>query len=330
MGISPDARAIDERFRSRGLEPVGLYTRSTDPRECVCTTCGTTRFVRLSSLKKGETACLWCGGWRKWAPWAAAAREESRESTPPQCMAWWKTEWLGTKQAWTDQLLRAGLLPVTPVVDRYEPVGVVCARCGESFVVVPSRVFPDRPDLEGCPRCAAELKRAVKSSAEQLYEDSGLELLAPGGGLAGRRRARCVRCGTTRLVSYLELLNGTAPLCWTCTHGIRPDEPHRVYLFHFPRLHVMKVGLTHNRHNRRFEQHELEGGVFLASVVVTDRAAARALESEIRRSYEAWASPYVDTADFPQGGWTETWSDDAPPLDLGAEADRLGVRVGHE
>ena len=40
--------------------------------------------------------------------------------------------------------------------------------------------------------------------------------------------AEWLACGTPRKVSLAELRDGTAPLYWTCPHGIRPDEPHRI------------------------------------------------------------------------------------------------------
>ncbi|HEY5000999.1 MAG TPA: hypothetical protein VII15_04090, partial [Candidatus Cryosericum sp.] len=94
---------------------------------------------------------------------------------------------------------------------------------------------------------------------------------------------------------------GAAPLCWTCTHGIRPDEPHRVYLFHFPALRVMKVGLTHDRHDRRFFQHMAEGGQLVDSVVVPDRESARRLEQLLKARFQPWSTADVGLQDFPQG-----------------------------
>jgi hypothetical protein len=127
-------------------------------------------------------------------------------------------------------------------------------------------------------------------------------------------------CGVERAISYNDLRLGSAPLCWTCTYGIRPDEPHRVYLFHFPALGVMKVGITHNRHDRRLFDHGMQGGILIDSVLVSDREHARRLESLLRARYSQWVTAEVGSADFPQGGWTETWRDDAPLPDLTAEA----------
>ncbi len=153
-----------------------------------------------------------------------------------------------------------------------------------------------------------------------MFAANGLRLLGPCRGEYAPQAAECLTCGTERRVSYAALRDGTAPLCWTCTHGIRPDEPHRVYLVHFPELAVMKVGLTHDRHDRRLLDHALGGGRTVETVAVPDRETARRVERYVRALYARWVTGDVGPEEFPQGGWTETWADDAPPLDLAAAA----------
>ncbi len=129
--------------------------------------------------------------------------------------------------------------------------------------------------------------------------------------------AECHGCGLVRHVRYMDAVNGTGPACWTCTHGIRPDEPHRVYLFRFPALGVLKIGITHNRHDSRLVEHQVNGGVILQTVVVPDRAAALAVEAWVLATRRAWLRHAVGPENFPQGGWTEAWAEaDAPSVDL--------------
>jgi hypothetical protein len=85
----------------------------------------------------------------------------------------------------------------------------------------------------------------------------------------------------------------------------------------------MKVGLTHNRHDRRLFQHCAEGGRVVDSVVVPDRKTARRLERLLTAEYEPWITACVGPGDFPQGGWTETWSDRAPVPDLAVEVRKV-------
>lgn len=54
----------------------------------------------------------------------------------------------------------------------------------------------------------------------------------------------------------------------------------------------------------------------MATGIVPDRAAAMRVERLIKARYEPWHREGMINVEFPQGGWTETWSEDAPPLDL--------------
>jgi hypothetical protein len=200
-------------------------------------------------------------------------------------------------------------------------------RCGERGVTMPERISEERPGWFGCQRCAQDQKAAVRADAPAVFEANGLQLIGPCRGEYAPQTCTCSGCGSLRSVAYAELLAGTARLCWTCTHGIRVDEPHRVYLVRFQALGVLKVGLTHNRHDRRLLQHELEGGTIVESIVVPDRATARSLERWIIACFAPWARPDgVGPEAFPQGGWTETWTEaGAPTLSLSAAATRAGV-----
>ena len=304
-----DLSSIDAEFRAAGLEPLDAFTSAGDERRCRCTRCGTTRLVRLSNLRQGGVACRWCHGWERWTGWSESARTRAARTKP-----------LGTPADVLELLRLEHLSALTPMGDLYQPVGVVCLTCGETFVTVPVRIHAERPGWNACQRCSSDRKRALRVDAAAVFHANGLELLGPCRGEYAPQRARCMTCGVERLVSFHRLQTGSSPLCWTCTHGIRPDEPHRVYLFHFPSLNVMKVGLTHNRHDRRLFQHMAEGGELIDTIVVADRESARRLEQLLKARYESWLMAEVGPADFPQGGWTETWSDSAPVPDLAAEA----------
>ena len=309
MTARGDPVAIDAEFLAVGLEPLAPFTTAGDERLCRCTTCGTDRRVRLRNLRDGGIACRWCHGWERLTPWAIQARMRASSR-----------KLLGTIEESLGRLQRWNLAPLTPVGNLYQPVGVVCLLCGETTVVVPGRMNPRRPSWEGCERCAQERKRSVRVDADGLFAANGLRLLAPCRGEYAPQRAQCMTCGVERLISYNDLRTSSAPLCWTCTHGIRPDEPHRVYLFHFPGLKVMKIGLTHNRHDRRLFDHALNGGTVIDTVLVPDRESARRLEQVLKVRYRRWATEDVGPMEFPQGGWTETWREDAPLPDLKAEA----------
>ncbi len=304
-----DIAVIDAQFADAGLEPLDPFASPDAERRCRCTRCSTIRWVRLRVIRRGGIACRWCHGWAKWSKFEEAAR--------PRAAA---LERLGTPADSVARLRLENLAPLTEVGDLYAPVGVVCLLCGETLVTVPGRISAGRPGWFACERCSAVRKHEVLADAERVFRENGLELLAPCRGEYVPQKARCMTCSVERLVSYDDLKRGSAPICWTCTHGIRPDEPHRVYLFHFPSLRVMKVGLTHDRHDRRFFQHVAEGGQLVDSVVVPDRESARRLEQLLKAQYQPWLTAEIGPQDFPQGGWTEAWSDSAPLPDLAAEA----------
>lgn len=297
-----DMASIDAEFRDVGLDPLDAFATPADERRCRCMRCGTVRWVRLRVIRAGGIACRWCHGWTKAREFAARARPgpAARGS-------------LGTSADSLARLCLKNLAPLTEVGDLYHPVGVVCLACGETLVTIPERGW-------GCDRCAQASKRAALADAERVYRENGLELVRPCRGERVPQKVRCMSCGVERRVSLDDLKRGSAPLCWTCTHGIRPDEPHRVYVSHFPSLGVMKVGLTHDRHDRRLFQHMAEGGQFVDSVVVPDRESARRLERLLKARYQPWLTADIGPKDFPQGGWTEAWSDIAPLPDLAAEA----------
>ncbi len=307
------ARSAEEVFRDAGLEPIGPPAKASEERPARCLTCATTRWVRLSNLRAGGIACRWCHGWAKWPEWAVSARELAatwREVRGPEFVA--------------TTLRAAHLHALTELGDEFTPVGVECLRCGETTVVMPERIVLDR-EWNTCERCLQQRRAKVRGDAPDVFAAHGLHLLGACSGEFVPQPAACLTCGSLRAVSYRELVEGSAPLCWTCTHGIRADEPHRVYLVRFPTLGVFKVGLTHCRHPRRLEQHELGGGEVVQTIDVRDRAAARALERRVLEAYAPWRAASVGPADFPQGGWTETWldADAAPACDLASFVDAI-------
>lgn len=316
MGRRLTEAEADERLCAAGLEPLEPYVNRATERRCRCIRCGTTRWVKLQVLGSGGLACRWCHGWETWTSWSHEARSRA---------AAWRPIRIDPSESLA-ALARTGVIAVTPPGDEFEPIGFLCPTCGETGVTVPERIGDGDRNYYGCPRCSAAHTSEVLAGADAVYEANGLRLLARCRGEYVPQPAECITCGVIRRVSLAALKAGAAPLCWTCTHGIRPDEPHRIYLVHFPALRVMKVGLTHARHDRRLGAHELAGGTVIATAVVADRATARSVERDILDVYRAWSVADICPADFPQGGWTETWSDQAPPLDLPAFA---ATQVGH-
>ncbi len=310
MGRRVTHKEAAARFRERGLELLEEYRRRDAELRCRCQHCGTTRWVKLSNLSRpGSVACRWCHGWEKWEPWSIEARTQAEQ-------------WRKINTSPEDSLAaveRIGLIAITPPGDEFTPIGFLCPRCGETGVTVPDRIGTGERGWFGCPRCLQAQTAETLAEAPAIFEANGLKLLGRCRGEYVPQAAECLECGTPRRVSLAALKDGTAPLCWVCTYGIRPDEPHRVYLAHFPSLGAMKIGLTHARHDRRLADHELAGGKIVAVVDVQDRATARRVERLVLDRYSDWTLTGLTVVELAQGGWTETWSDAAPALDLEAE-----------
>jgi hypothetical protein len=123
-------------------------------------------------------------------------------------------------------------------------------------------------------------------------------------------------CGKECKISITDLMNGVAP-CLSCAKAADPNAPYIVYLMHFPRIRAYKIGITssESRHDR-VASHVTHGGVLLGQYEVPNREAARTVEDFVLSLMRDFPSRCT-ALDFPQGGHTETWSDDGPGMDLG-------------
>lgn len=316
MGNKLDPEEADAEYAAHGLLPLTPYTRAKDERECICERCGTWRRVPLTTLRNPQSfACRWCHGWESWGSWSLEARAMA---------ATWRV--IRGEDFSAGQLQILGVIALTPIGDEFTPVGALCPTCGETFVTVPERIDPARPTWNGCQRCATEATRTARSRADEDFAAAGLRLLRPLSGEYVKLPVECMTCGSRRNISYADVKAGSAPLCWTCTHGIAKDEPHRVYLFRFPQLAVLKVGITHNRHDRRLIEHRIEGGVLLETAVVPDRESSLAVEAWVLAKMSRWRAHHVGPEEFPQGGWTEASNEQgAPTVHLAAVCAELGI-----
>ncbi len=204
-----------------------------------------------------------------------------------------------------------------------------CHGCGKNQFAVVSQLIERVKRAEmPCPNCM-ELFQTNWGlpSLVAHFEDHHLKYL--GEDRMPRRTdpvpAECMLCGDQRKISLHRLLEG-APPCLRCSDG-GPDlsGPHWVYQYHFPHLGLRKVGITHARDDRRFADHERYGGRSLRRILVADRAAALRVEAAGFAMVAEYIDKFVDPKEFPQGGWTEVWSDSGPELPLRTIADDLGI-----
>ncbi|MEU2086355.1 hypothetical protein ABZ569_31335 [Streptomyces albus] len=201
-------------------------------------------------------------------------------------------------------------------------VAVECVTCGtvtrrSVSMTLGSRSVPGRSQCSYC--------FALPSAAwqDEFFKEHGLVRDYEGYAQFSQRvAARCLNCGAERSVSITELKNCVAP-CLSCAETTDPEAVHVVYVMHFPMLRARKIGITSTevRHDR-IASHEAQGGILLAQQEVPNREAARTVEDFVLHAVRAFPSGCV-SRDFPQGGYTETWSDDGPTVDLACIIERL-------
>lgn len=228
--------------------------------------------------------------------------------------------WAQGRDVWSlerqEQLLTvAGFVALAPLVDNCPadyPLNVECVTCGGAQADSLFG-FSEGVRLSWLP-CTYCNQARFKPSEEHVRDGMaslGLKLRSgwtgdPGAGL----EAACLRCDTTRVVSWTGLGSGLPP-CIRCDgRRLDPGAPHRVYLFKFARLGpqgVFKVGITHCVDDRRLAQHRAAGGRLVQVVEVADRAAALAVESRVLAKFQPVAPASVGPADPPYGGATECW-----------------------
>jgi hypothetical protein len=103
----------------------------------------------------------------------------------------------------------------------------------------------------------------------------------------------------------------------SCAEQADPDAIHIVYKMHFPGLRAYKVGITNTEvRNDRIASHTARGGVLIESCEVPNLEAARTVENIALGAVRDFPSSCT-SRDFPQGGYTETWSDQGPDVNVG-------------
>ncbi|WP_433177245.1 hypothetical protein [Actinoallomurus sp. CA-150999] len=217
-----------------------------------------------------------------------------------------------------------GARAVDAVREVWIEVPVICRACSTKMKISAVEVMALE---EGAAHCLTCVSPDMMDQINDVYSSHGLVRDHVGyARLSDPVAAHCMTCGSDRRVSFLGLLRGE-PACLSCTSGIDPNAPHRVYLMHFPRFGVFKIGITNleDRNYDRIHDHESHGGTVVEIVDVPNREAAFTVERAILATVTHYHSD-VSRRQFPQGGWTETWRDHAPAVDLKATARELATQ----
>lgn len=311
---------IDARYRQLGWRPREPYISPEYARQCVCIECNQPDAVTYAEIRnKDRRYCDWCSCRRMYE--YGLVREPSKwDITMEQAAQIVLGSDFLARGAGGEVLDAEGVAVQMEQV--WSLVAVECVVCGtttrwSASMSLGSRREPDRS------RCSYCLSLPLAPWQDDFFEAHGL--VRDHGGyarLSQRVAARCVDCGAERSISIVELKTGVAP-CLRCAESTDPDAVHVVYLMHFPRLAAYKIGITSTelRHDR-IASHVAQGGTLLERYEVPNREAARTVEEFVLRTVKDYPSNCTER-EFPQDGYTETWSDGGPGIDLGKVIARL-------
>lgn len=299
--------------KARGYEPAEPLTGRKDRWLITHLACGHSRHSNLDSVRKDVPVCWHC---RAGVGWDGRDYLRTPRTTPIPDSYYQPTRDLFAS-------LGAILLEDPRDADAGGPLDWKCAKCGYISAHTPSDLkktsaqswFP-------CHQCDQARLRGDRPVI-LYYSQRGLDLITtPAKDWAQAYDATCRRCGTLRRVSARALSGGTPP-CLNCDGlNMEPSAPHRVYLFHFPALGVLKVGLTNAADHSRLRAHIAHGGLLLEVITVRNRAAAFQIERTILDQFRGWPAWMTET-EFPQGGFTECWAEGGGTVGLASTAVKI-------
>jgi len=307
---------IDARYRQLGMRPLDPFVDSQSPRRCTCLVCGQVDNIAYAEIRnKRDHHCWWCVCRRMYERGLAAEPSKWDISIEQAAQIV-----LGGDSIVRDEngevLDAAGL--AARMEHAWSLVQVECIACGTTRRWSASMTLGSRsdPNRVWCFQCISQPLAVWQG---QLFESYGLVRDHHGYARVSEKvAAHCMEshCGAERRVSITDLTSGVTP-CLSCAEAAAPDAPHVVYLMHFPGLDAYKVGITSTdvRHDR-VASHVAHGGVLLQQHEVPNREAARTVEDFVLSAVRGFPSGCT-ARHFPQGGYTETWSEEGPAIDLG-------------
>lgn len=79
-----------------------------------------------------------------------------------------------------------------------------------------------------------------------------------------------------------------------------------LYILYSPRYKAIKIGIS-DVSGRRFKAHRTKGWILIKYWTFSERDRARAIETIVVQTLTAKHGHFLDKADMPQGGYTETF-----------------------
>jgi hypothetical protein len=313
---------INACYRQLGLKPLDRFVDSHSLRRCACLVCGQIDKIAYAEIRNQHCHyCSWCMCRQMYEQGLAAEPSKWDIIVEQAAVIILGGDFIA--RAENREILDADGLEAR-MEHAWSLVEVECIVCGtparwSASMTLGSRGDPNRT------RCFQCLSQPMTVLQDRVFESYGLVRDHNGYARVSEKvAAYCMKpnCGGDRKISITDLMNGIAP-CLTCKEPVDPNAPHAVYLMHFPRLSVCKIGITSTEARRdRVTSHVAHGGVVLEQHEVPNKEAALTVEDFVRSAMRGFPSGCT-ARDFPQGGYTETWSDNAPNVDLGNVIARL-------
>ena len=314
-------RCINARYAELGWKPLEDFADSQTLRRCACLVCGQVDEVAYAEIRNQHRRyCLPCMCRQMYEQGLAEEPSKWDITIEQAAVLVLGGEFVVRENG---EILEAEGLAVR--MDHvWSLVDVECFMCGARTRWSASMTLGSRHD-PGRSRCFQCLAKPLAAWQDQLFESYGLlRVHGEYAGISEKVTALCVNpdCGEKREISITDLESGVAP-CLKCAGALDPDAPHGVYLMRFPKLKIRKIGITNTgaRHGR-VASHVAHGGVLLEVHQVPNKEAAKTVEDFVMSVVLDFPSGCT-AKDFPQGGYTETWSEDAPEVDLGNIVKRL-------
>ena len=305
---------IDARFRLLGWEPLEPHLDSGTGRLCMCIKCGSVEKFSYHEVRNSPSRyCFSCS--------CRLAHEQGMTTDPDR---WNLSKLQAARMLLTDGfVVRNGVGEVMDVhylAARLEHVwslvALECVKCGSEMRRSVSMLLASARERAEPVPCFVCISSSLGVVQDEIFEANGLRRDHSGYTKYGERvKAHCLECGAERFISATELERGVAH-CLSCMTPLDPDAPHYVYLAHFPLLRAFKIGITNSEARLdRVATHEAHGGVAVEIHEVPNKQAARTVEEHVLGLVRGFPSGCT-SRDFPQGGYTETWADDAVAVNL--------------
>jgi hypothetical protein len=216
-----------------------------------------------------------------------------------------------------------GLIPLEAYANNSSPRLFMCQKCGaetrQTFINIRRKVRSGALSF-GCPQCSlnesARRKAESQENAVARFLDVGLRLIGKYENARKAIECECLKCGSITK----QTLNGVKNknTCKFCAQrGIQHGEPAYLYLIENSFHNSLKVGIGNiGNKNDRLTSHHRQGWSLIKRWDFNTGEEAEKVETIIFRwiRNEIGIPIHLSKGEMPQGGWSETFSQDSIPI----------------